>query len=353
MKNCKNVLNYLFGNNSLSELGSLLEKKRTTQDSSVIFIVDDFFKGRPEADELPVRESTDMLIYASAKEEPHADYINEISDSIKIKMQDKLPVAVVGMGGGTVMDISKVISVLLTNPGKAEDYQGWDLVKNPGVYKIGIPTISGTGSEATRTAVLTSSVKKLGVNSDYSVFDQIIQDPTLMKTVPPDQFMYTAMDCYIHCVESLRGSTNDAMTIAFAQKSLELLRTVFLKEMDYEKLMVASYLGGSAVANSNVGICHPISYGLSKVLNFHHGFAVCVAFNQLGEYYPEVMEFKEILENHNVKLPEKLLKNTTDEEMEMMIDAILKNEKPLQNAFGSDWQRIFSRSKVREILNNI
>ena len=51
----------------------------------------------------------------------------------------------------------------LTNPGNAEDYQGWDLVKNPPIYKIGIPTISGTGSEVTRTAVLTSKIKKLGI----------------------------------------------------------------------------------------------------------------------------------------------------------------------------------------------
>ncbi len=50
---------------------------------------------------------------------------------------------------------------------------------NPAVYKIGIPTISGTGAEATRTAVLTSKVKKLGINSDYSVFDQIICDPPI------------------------------------------------------------------------------------------------------------------------------------------------------------------------------
>ena len=55
------------------------------------------------------------------------------------------------MGGGIALDIAKAIANLLTNPGTAADYQGWDLVKNPSIFKIGIPTLSGTGAETTRT----------------------------------------------------------------------------------------------------------------------------------------------------------------------------------------------------------
>ncbi len=64
---------------------------------------------------------------------------------------------------------------LLTNGGKAEDYQGWDLVKKPAIYKIGIPTISGTGAEASRTCVMTNSKSgiKLGMNSDFTIYDQL------------------------------------------------------------------------------------------------------------------------------------------------------------------------------------
>ncbi len=353
MKNCKNVLRYLFGKGSIDELGSILESKRIAPDSIVVFVIDEFFSNQPIVSKLPINKEQDILIFASTKNEPHADYINRLNEQIASEVKKNLPVAIVGMGGGTTMDIAKVISVLLTNGGSAEDYQGWDRVEKPGIFKIGIPTIVGTGAEATRTAVLTSKVKKLGVNSDYSVFDQIIQDSTLMETVPPDQFMFTAMDSYIHCVESLRGSTNDAMTIAFAQKSLAILQEVFLEEMDADKLMTASYLGGSAVANSNVGICHPISYGLSLVMGYHHGFAVCVAFNQLEEYYPEVEEFKEILRKHNIVLPTNLLRDVTDEQMERMVAAIRKNEKPLENAFGPDWEKIFTEEKVREILRKI
>lgn len=69
-------------------------------------------------------------------------------DEINTASKTGLPVAIIGMGGGCTLDTAKAISNLLTNGGKAEDYQGWDLVKVPGIYKIGIPTISGTGAES-------------------------------------------------------------------------------------------------------------------------------------------------------------------------------------------------------------
>ena len=81
-----------------------------------------------------------------------------------------------GVGGGATLDTAKAAANLLTNGGKAEEYQGWDLVKKPGVYKIALPTLSGTGAEATRTCVMTNKRTglKLGMNSDYTVYDQVI-----------------------------------------------------------------------------------------------------------------------------------------------------------------------------------
>ena len=110
---------------------------------------------------------------------------------------------IIGIGGGTLLDMAKAVSIMLTNEGEAKDYQGWDLVKSPGIFKIGVPTLSGTGAETSRTCVLTNydTGVKLGMNSHHSVFDVLVLDPNLSQTVPKDQFFYTAMDTYIHCVE--------------------------------------------------------------------------------------------------------------------------------------------------------
>jgi 3-deoxy-alpha-D-manno-octulosonate 8-oxidase len=347
MRNSKLVKHYFLGAGAIENLTSVIEQRRSDEPSFAVFVIDHYFRDNSLLKLLPIL-SQDVVLFADTTDEPRAEYIDELV--IKVKEIGTLPVAVIGIGGGSTLDIAKSISILVTNPGKAEEYQGWDLVKNNPIYKIGIPTIAGTGAEFTRTAVMTSKTKKLGINSDHSVFDQVIMDPDLLKTVPNDQFMYTAMDCFVHNVESLRGSQNDAMTVAFAQKSLGMMKEIFLGEMDLEKLMVASAMGGIAVANSNVGICHPLSYGLSLVLNLHHGYSICIAMNQLEEYYPEVVEFREILKKHKIKLPKIITEEITEDMVDRMAEATLKNERPLENAFGKQWKSIFTKEKVKELL---
>lgn len=355
MRNCKNVQYYTFGEGALSSLGEILASKRING-AGVVFLIDEFFTDKGLESRLPVDKENDLVVFVSVKEEPHAEYIDELVLQAKAKLGKGLPAAVVGIGGGTTMDIAKCVAILLTNPGKAEDYQGWDLVKNPAVYKIGIPTISGTGAEASRTAVLTSRKQKLGMNSDYSVFDHLILDPTFLATVPKDQFFYTAMDCYIHCVESLFHPTLNEMTKTLAEKSIQLIREVFLEKMDYGKLMVASYFGGCAVVGANVGghLPHPLSYGLSVVLGYRHGLATSLAFNQLEEYFPkEMKEFRSILAKQGIELPKGLMKDVTEEQLDKMVEATLKNEKPLNAAFGEKWREIITKEKVKDIFKRM
>ena len=142
------------------------------------------------------------LVYLDTTKEPTTESVNNLVASYQ-KIQSNI---VVGIGGG--VRYCKACSNLFNNPGRAEDYQGWDLLKNRGKYKIGVPTISGTGAEASRTCVMTNNVSKikLGMNSNFSVFDLLILDPNLTKTVERNQYFYTGMDSYVHCIESLSGN---------------------------------------------------------------------------------------------------------------------------------------------------
>ena len=351
MRNSKMVQYYFLGRGAISNLQDLLNNKKAgAKDAFVVMVIDHYFENKNILD-LSYLSDDDLIIYAETDEEPKTSYVDKLVDLARSK--GRLPVAVVGIGGGSAMDIAKAISVLLTNEGPSENYQGWDLVKNPAIYKIGVPTIAGTGAEFTRTAVLTGPTKKLGINSDQSVFDQIILDANLLTTVPKEQFLYTAMDCYVHNAESLLGRINDSMTIALAEKSTKMIEEIFLGEMDLEKLLVASGMGGLAVANSAVGICHPLSYGLSIELGLRHGYAICIAFNQLEEYYPQVKTFKEILKKYEIVLPKIITDDITDEQLDRMAEATLKNENPLSNAFGPDWKNIFSKAKVIELLKKM
>jgi 3-deoxy-alpha-D-manno-octulosonate 8-oxidase len=269
-----------------------------------------------------------------------------------VDKHDRRPSGVVGIGGGSAMDLAKAVSLMLTNEGSSADYQGWDLINHPAVYHVAVPTLSGTGAEVSRTTVLTGPEKKLGINSDHTVFDQIVLDPEMIAGAPNPQRFYTGMDCYIHCVESLEGTYLNAFSQAYGEKAMDLCREVFLGDPEDadDKLMMASYCGGMSIAYSQVGICHALSYGLSFVLGLHHGIGNCVAFDQLEDYYPKgVREFRQMMDRQGIDLPRNLVAGISDAQMATMVDVALVLEPLWENALGSDWKAIMTREKIHEL----
>jgi 3-deoxy-alpha-D-manno-octulosonate 8-oxidase len=321
----------------------------------MVFVVDDVFEGAELEERLPVRDP-DLLLWANVDVEPKTSYVDELTGRVGASIGPR-PAGVVGIGGGSVMDLAKAVSLMLTNHGSSADYQGWDLIREPAVYHVGVPTLSGTGAEVSRTAVLTGPEKKLGLNSDHTVFDQVVLDPDLIADVPDRQRFYTGMDCYIHCIESLEGTFLNAFSQAYGSKALDLCREVFLgdrtPESD-EKLMMASFFGGMSIAYSQVGVAHATSYGLSYILGLKHGEGNCVAFNQLQEFYPEgVAEFRRMADRAGVELPSGVTRDLTDEDMERMLVVSLGMGPLWENALGPDWRRKMTRDRLRELFERM
>lgn len=362
IKNAKNVANYTFGFGSISFLAGLVLKRRLDNQpkSFVIFFIDNFFKDQHDFLRMLGVESEDITFFIETTNEPTTEAIDQLVDSLRILKADP-PCAIVGIGGGTVLDISKAVSNLYGNGGKAEDYQGWDLVKSKGIYKIGIPTISGTGAEATRTCVMTNKKTglKLGMNSDYTVFDQVIMDPELTSTVPRDQFFYTGMDAYIHCMEALSGAYRNAIGDAFSREAISLCRQVFfskdmMENSSRENLMVASYLGGCAIATTYVGLVHPLSAALSVVLGLHHCIANCIVMRAMEEYYPVYFkEFWEMAEQQKIHIPSSVCSNLSEVQYEQLYAASIIHEKPLTNALGESYKKILTKNKIIELFKRM
>lgn len=356
IKNCKNVVNYSFGLNNIDTLKLSVKKKINTDQQKTICFVDQYFEDKQLEIRLDLDDS--IYIYVDTTDEPTTEIVDALTSSVLSKVGEGVPTVIVGIGGGATMDIAKAVANLITNGGKAADYQGWDLVKIPGVYKIAVPTVSGTGSEATRTCVMTNKDTglKLGMNSDYTVFDEIILDPNMILTVPNDQYFYTGMDAYIHCIESLNGSYRNAIGDAFSEQTLTLCRQVFLSndmksESNRSKLMVASYLGGCAIASSYVGIVHPFSAGLSVVLGVHHCIANCMVMFAMEEFYPdEYVEFLSMVSAQNINIPRGIAANLTDDQYEMLYQSTIIHEKPLTNALGDGFKEVLTKNKVTEIF---
>ncbi len=357
-KNIKNIDKIVYGVGSFNQLDDIIAPIRQENNKYFVFIVDDFFKGKELEKRLPLKDEDIVKFVFTSKDEPKTGQIDELRDDIMNKKG--LPSGVVGIGGGSAMDIAKALSVMFGQEGSSTLYQGLNLAKNPGVYHVGIPTISGTGAECSTTAVLTGPEKKLGIKCEYTPFNQLILDPELTSTVPRDKWFYTGMDCYIHCIESSTGRLYNTFSKAYGDTALQLCREVYLGKNsgqtleNAEKLMVASLFGGLSLSYSEVGVCHALSYGLSYVLGTRHGIANCISFNVLDDYYPQgLTEFREMLVTNKIELPKNLAKDWSEEQITKMAEIAYALSHMWDHALGTGWKEKLNLDTVKDLFRRM
>lgn len=355
-KNFPMVPRVVYGRGSFEQLADVILPKRKNSEAPFIFLVDDFFEGKELEQRIPWLFN-DQIIFISADEEPKTEQVDALVQKIKTDF-DELPSGIVGIGGGTLLDLAKAVAIMVNNGGSSTQYQGWDLVNRPALYHVGVPTISGTGAEISRTAVLLGPDKKLGINSDYTTFDQVVLDPDLLKTVPKEQWFYTGMDCFIHCVESLEGTYLNAFSQSHGEKAFDLCTEVFLGDLPVneaeEKLMMASWHGGMSIAYSQVGVAHALSYGLSYMLGTKHGLGNCLVFQHLEEFYPKgVALFLEMKAKHAIQLPCGLCCALSDKELDDMVQIALSMVPLWENALGKNWKDKISPEQLKQIYQKI
>lgn len=354
-RNFKMVDYVVYGRGSFNQLDEILAPNRKGS-APMIFLVDHFFEGKPLVQRIPLT-GKDKIVFADVTHEPKTGQVDALAASLREEFGTVS--GIIGIGGGSTMDLAKAVALMMTNPGSSADYQGWDLVKQAGVYKVGIPTLSGTGAEVSRTTVLTGPVRKLGMNSDFTPFNQIVLDPDLAKDAPANQRFYTGMDCYIHCIESLEGTYLNEFSKSYGEKALDLCRKVFVEKNTWddesdEQLMMASFAGGMSIAYSQVGVAHAVSYGLSYLLGTKHGIGNCIVMNHLEEYYPAgVKEFKFMVEKNNIDIPVGICAGLSDQDFNTMIDISLSLKPLWENALGKDWETIMTSQKLRALYEKL
>lgn len=200
---------------------------------------------------------------------------------------------IVGLGGGSALDTSKAVAMLLGNEGQAEDFLGTGSVKKRGAPSILIPTTSGTGAEITPNALfyVPEARDKKAIVSPHIIPDVAIIDPMLTLSVPPAVTAATGMDTLSHAVESYTSLNASALTDMYALESIRLvgahLRTAVANGKDVaarEGMAKASLYAGIAIANAGTNAVHALAYPLQGQFRITHGIA-----NSL--LLPYVMEF--------------------------------------------------------------
>lgn len=339
------------------QLAQILAGRPNIESSTMVVIVDQHFSENVQESEW-MRLPRKSLAVVPPPGEPTTNSIDDLMKGLGEQISEQIPSVVVGIGGGSALDTAKAIANLLTNSGRAADYQGWDLVTRAGIDSIGVPTIPGTGAEASRTCVLINSDTgvKLGMNSNFSVFDEVILDSDLSLTVPRETYFFTAMDSYFHAVELLGGAARNLISDALAREARQYAYDAFTEgdmqsSAAREKLLKASFLAGTAIANGMVGLVHPMSAALSSVLGLGHGLANCIVMRAMSELMEtEYNEFRLFMRTQQITLPnlsrELSDKNSVDE----LVKATLVHRRPLENALGPDFDRRLTHSRLASLF---
>jgi alcohol dehydrogenase class IV len=217
-----------------------------------------------------------FVIFDGVEPDPRIEVVEKSVEKAKKEGID----LIIGFGGGSSLDIAKVTSILITNPGKIDSFFGVDLVPNPGIPVILIPTTAGTGSEVTPIAILSDTKEKLkkGIVSPTLFPEVAIVDPKLTIGLPPSVTAFTGMDALTHAIEAYYSINATNLSDLFALKAMELLsknlRMAYAHGQNLAartNMMEGSLLAGIAFANAGVGAVHAFAYPLGGEFHLAHG----------------------------------------------------------------------------------
>jgi len=198
---------------------------------------------------------------------------------------------IIGVGGGSSLDMAKVASLMNKNPGELANYLSGSQLQRKGLPLIAVPTTSGTGSEATATLVVTHQNMKMGFTHPYGMPDIAIVDPELTISLPQKVTANTGLDALSHAIEAYMSIRANVYADAYCLQSMELiaenLRLAFCQGNNREarySMSMASMLGGLSIANSSVCGGHAMAYGFAVMKQLPHGFSCAMALPYIMKY---------------------------------------------------------------------
>ncbi len=278
-----------FGCGAVADLGAIVKQLG----GSKVFLVAD--PGLP-ADNLLNRVTKPLddngipyTLYTNVDPEPGLLLADQGADLARQAGAD----CVVGVGGGSAMDVAKAVSILLTNGGRAEDYLGLGKIKKAGVPKIMIPTTAGTGAEVTFTAVFINEKTKSkgGMNGDPLYPDAAILDPELTASLPPQVTASTGVDAFTHAIEAFVSTQAHPISDMYATEAMRLISANLAKAYAHggnmaarTNMLLGSLLAGKALATAGVGLVHAMAYPLGGMHGIPHGLANAVLLPYVLQY---------------------------------------------------------------------
>src|SRR3989344_3796956 len=283
-----------FGNGSLNELESVVKE---CNPKNIFLITGKNFakKTRLQDKILQDLRNYDIFVYDKVNPIPKLEEVNNALKEAKNYEAD----LIIGLGGGSVLDTSKIISIILKNEGEILDY-GSKKIKNKSGPLIAIPTTSGTGSEVTPFAVFYYNKRKKSFGSieDYLVYpDHAIVDPELTFTLPKEITASSGLDALSQAFESYWSINSNPLSDTHAIQSIKLI----LENLDYAcersnngnarfNMAKASLEAGLAFSQTATTAPHSVSYPMTAHFDLVHGFACALTLPEFLLYNYDISE---------------------------------------------------------------
>lgn len=199
--------------------------------------------------------------------------------------RDATPDAVIGVGGGSAMDVAKLVAALLDGGQTIADVFGIDRLRGRSTWLSCLPTTAGTGSEVSPNAILLDEADNLkkGVVSPHLVPDVAIVDPLLTLGVPPDVTAATGLDALTHCIEAFANRQSHPLIDPYALAGISLISRSLVRAVEdgsniaaRVEVALGSLYGGLCLGPVNTGAVHALSYPLGSVFHVAHGISNAV-----------------------------------------------------------------------------
>ena len=190
-----------------------------------------------------------------------------------------------GVGGGSSLDAAKGAGFVLAGGGRMEDYRGYDKCPHPLPPLLGVPTTSGTGSEAQSYALISRDRdhQKLACGAASAMFRAVILDPTLLPSAPPEVIAATGFDSIAHAVETAVTSGRTDESVALSHRAFALLSRAFplvtagdADAAAWEDMQRGAFLAGAAIERSMLGAAHACANPLTRRFDVAHGRALAI-----------------------------------------------------------------------------
>ncbi|MFX1256851.1 MAG: phosphonoacetaldehyde reductase [Promethearchaeota archaeon] len=223
--------------------------------------------------------------------------INDIKKGLALFNKENYDV-IIAIGGGSVIDMGKCVSILSTNQAPLEDFLfKKEEIKNRGIPLIRIPTTAGSGSEATHFAVVYMDKTKYSLlHSKYLQPEYVIVDPQTTYTVPKIISASTGMDALSQAIESFWNINSTIESKSYSKKAIKLIMKNLLdvvnepnKKSRYNMAIAANY-AGKAINITKTTACHSISYPISSYFNVLHGHAVALTLSSMIVFNSDISE---------------------------------------------------------------